>query len=52
MMPSSGNATTGSSAVTSISTASVIHQTAIQTSMASVARAAPVSGTRSPAALR
>ena len=39
MMPSSGNATIGSSDVTSISTASVIHHVAIQTIIASVARA-------------
>ena len=38
-MPSIGKATIGSSEVTSISTASVIHQTAIQTIIASVARA-------------
>ena len=49
-MPSSGNATIGSSEVTSISTASVIHHVAIQTIIASVARVAWPSGTALPAA--
>ncbi len=51
-MPSSGNATIGRSDVTSISTASVIHQVAIQTIMANVARVAWPSGTALSAASR
>src|SRR6516165_4701216 len=47
-MPRSGKATIGSSAVTSMSTASVSHQVAIQTIMARVARPARVNSTHSP----
>ena len=51
MMPASGKATSGRSAVTSMSTASVIHQIAIQTSIASVARPACGNGTILPRAV-
>ena len=47
-MPSSGKSAMGSSAVTSMSTASVIHQVAIQATMASVARPATVNATCVP----
>ena len=47
-MPSSGKVTTGSSAVTSISTASVSHHPAIQTIIASVVRPAWENSTHSP----
>ena len=46
-MPSSGKATIGSSAVTSMSTASVSHHPAIQTIMARVARPACENSTHS-----
>ena len=51
MIPASGNAAIGSSAVTSMSTASVIHQVAIQTIIASVARPACENATPLPCAL-
>ena len=49
-MPASGNAAIGSSAVTSMSTASVIHQVAIHAIIASVARPACVNATFFPPA--
>ena len=50
-MPNSGNVAIGSNAVTSISTASVIHHVAIQTMRPNVARPACVNSTHSPAPL-
>ena len=47
-MPSSGKVTMGSSAVASISTASVSHQPAIHTIRPSVARPACVKSAHSP----
>jgi hypothetical protein len=50
MIPASGNAAIGSSAVTSMSTASVIHQVAIHAIIASVARPAWEKATTLPCA--
>ena len=51
-MPASGKSAIGSSAVTSIATASVIHHVAIQPIAASVARPAWLNATTVPSAAR